>query len=103
MEKKVSSVPLVKKMVKRLSKAASNEKIKKTMEAEDMIDRLINRETEEKLKIQAKEFEEKLEQKNQELNYKDQELSNKERELSNKERENNELKRQLEAFLKMKK
>ena len=65
--KKESSVPLVKKMVKRLSKAASNEKIKKTMEAEDMIDRLINRETEEKLKIQAKEFEEKLELKDKEI------------------------------------
>jgi hypothetical protein len=72
--KKESNVSLVKKMVKRLSKAASNEKIKKTMEAEDMIDRLINRETEEKLKIQAKEFEEKLEQKDEEIKQRDKEI-----------------------------
>lgn len=65
--KKESTLPLVKKMVKRLSKAASNEKIRKTMEAEDMLDRLINRETAEKLKIQAKEFQEKLALKDKEI------------------------------------
>ncbi|MEY4905873.1 MAG: hypothetical protein RLZZ292_3688 [Bacteroidota bacterium] len=68
--KKESNVSLVKKMVKRLSKAASNEKIKKTMEAEDMIDRLINREIEEKLK----EFKEKLEQKEEEIKQRDREI-----------------------------
>jgi hypothetical protein len=47
---KTSNDPLVKKMIKRLSKAAANEKIKRTMEAEDSIERMINRETEEKTK-----------------------------------------------------
>lgn len=39
-----SKNPLVKKIVRRLSKAASDEKIKRTMDAEDMIERLIKRE-----------------------------------------------------------
>ncbi len=51
---------LVKKMVKRLSKAASNNEIKRKMEAEDMIDRLINREAKEQLKEQAEMYEEQL-------------------------------------------
>lgn len=55
---KTSKNPLVKKIVKRLSKAASDEKIQKTMDAEDAIERLINRETEQKLK----EYEEKLQE-----------------------------------------
>ncbi|MEY4902784.1 MAG: hypothetical protein RLZZ292_599 [Bacteroidota bacterium] len=61
--KKESTDPLVKKMIKRLSKAASNEKIKKTMDAEDMIERLINREIEAKLE----EFRAQLEQKDKEI------------------------------------
>jgi hypothetical protein len=86
--KKESANTLVKKMVKRLSKAASNEKIKKTMEAEDMIERLVNREAEEKLKIQAEKFEKKIkEQANQ---------FERERELF--ERENQDLKRQIEEL-----
>lgn len=48
--------PLVKKMLRRLSKAAADEKIKKTMDAEDMIARLISREMAQKVK----EYEEKL-------------------------------------------
>ncbi len=47
---KSSKNPLVKKILKRLSKAASDAQIKRTMEAEDMIERLINRETEQKMK-----------------------------------------------------
>jgi hypothetical protein len=53
---KSSKNALVKKMLRRLSKAAASEKIRKTMDAEDALDRLINRETEAKLK----EYEEKL-------------------------------------------
>ncbi len=108
--KKVSNIPLVKKMVKRLSKAAGNEKIKKTMEAEDMIDRLISRELEEKLSIQAIEFEEKLEQKDREaeekLEQKDREaeekLEQKDREAAEKlEQKEDEIKqrdREIEAL-----
>jgi flagellar motor component MotA len=55
-----SKNPLVKKIVKRLSKAASDETIKRTMDAEDMIERLIDREAKEQLKEQAEEYEEKL-------------------------------------------
>jgi uncharacterized membrane-anchored protein YjiN (DUF445 family) len=44
-----SKNPLVKKIVKRLSKAASNETIKRKMDAEDMIERLVSRETKERL------------------------------------------------------
>ena len=47
-------------MVKRLSKAASNNEIKRKMDAEDMIDRLINREAKEQLKEQAEMYEEKM-------------------------------------------
>jgi hypothetical protein len=56
--KKVPNNPLLKKIIKRLSKAASDSKIKRTMEAEDMIERLINREANEKIKV----YEEKLEE-----------------------------------------
>jgi hypothetical protein len=55
-----SKNPLVKKIVKRLSKAASDETIKRTMDAEDMIERLINREAKEQLKEMAEQHEEKL-------------------------------------------
>jgi hypothetical protein len=72
-----SKNPLVKKIVKRLSKAAGDETIKRTMDAEDMIERLINREAKEQLKEQAEMYEEKL---------------------SLKEKENEELKRQIEEL-----
>lgn len=65
--KNATKNPLVKKIVKRLSKAASDENIKRTMEAEDMIERLINREVREQLLEQAKEYEEKLGQKEREI------------------------------------
>lgn len=58
-----SKNPLVKKMVKRLSKAASNETIKRKMEAEDMIDKIINNQ----LREQAEKYEEKLSQKDKEI------------------------------------
>jgi hypothetical protein len=75
-----SKNPLVKKIVKRLSKAASDEKIKRTMDAEDMIDRLINREAKE----QAKVYEEKLKLK--------------EEVIKSKEQENEDLKLQIESL-----
>jgi hypothetical protein len=62
-----SKNPLVKKIVKRLSKAASDETIRRTMDAEDMIERLINREAKEQLKEQAEHYEEKLSQKDKEI------------------------------------
>jgi hypothetical protein len=62
-----SKNPLVKKIVKRLSKAASDEIIRRTMDAEDMIERLINREAKEQLKEQAEQYEEKLNQKDKEI------------------------------------
>ncbi len=57
-----SKNPLVKKIVKRLSKAASNETIKRTMDAEDMIERLINREAKEQIKIYEEKLREQAEQ-----------------------------------------
>jgi formate-dependent nitrite reductase cytochrome c552 subunit len=86
-------------VVKRLSKAASNEKIKKTMDAEDMIERLVNREAEEKLKIQAKEFEEKFKEQAS-LFEKEREQFERENQaaIEEKERENQELKRQIEEL-----
>ena len=80
---------VVKKMVKRLSKAASNEQIKKGMDAEDSIERLIRRETEERLKI----YEEKLQES-------EEKLQEKETKLQESEREKEELRRQLEEALK---
>ena len=50
-------------MVKRLSKAAADDKIKRTMDAEDMIERLVNREAEGKLREQADIYEKKLDEK----------------------------------------
>lgn len=67
--KKLSKNLLVQKIVRRLSKAAADVEVKKIMEAEDMIARLINRANEEKFqeteeKIQ--ELEEKLQASEQE-------------------------------------
>ena len=61
--KKDTQNPLVKKMVKRLSRAAADEKIKRIMDAEDMIERLVNRESEGKLKDLSEKYEKKLEEK----------------------------------------
>ena len=116
-----SKNPLVKKIVKRLSKAASDETIKRTMDAEDMIEMLINREAKEQLKIQAEMYEEMLKESNEqfekekekmvELAEKEKkdmiELAEKEKrdmtELAEKEKrdmteQNEKLKRQLEAL-----
>ncbi len=98
--KKDSKNPLVRKMVKRLSKAAGNEQIKKGMDAEDSIDRLINRETEEKLKEQAALFDQKLQEKDQKLQEKDQKLQEKEQKLQESELEKEALQKQIEALLK---
>ena len=84
--KKESKNPLVKKMVKRLSKAASNEAIKKGMDAEDSIERLINREADEKLKAQALLYEEKLQEKDEKL--------------QESEREKEKLRKQVEELMK---
>lgn len=82
-----SKNPLVKKIVKRLSKAASNETIRRTMDAEDMIERLIERETKQQLKV----YEEQLKEKDDIIQQKD-------KTIEEIERENEELKRQLETF-----
>lgn len=98
--KKESKNPVVKKMVKRLSKAASNEEIKKGMDAEDSIDRLINREAEEKLKKQAELYEAKLQEKEEKLQEKEEKLQEKEEKLQESEREKEQLRIQLEEALK---
>jgi hypothetical protein len=79
--KKQPQNPLVKKIIKRLSKAASNEKIKRTMEAEDMIERLINREAEEKLKAQAAAYEGKLKEKEDTIKEKEDAIKAKDKEI----------------------
>ena len=58
-------------MVKPLSKAAADDKIKRTMDAEDMIERLVNRESEEKLKEQADKYEKQLDEKDNVISEKD--------------------------------
>jgi len=68
--KKETKNPLVEKMVKRLSKAVANEEIKRAMDAEDSIERLIKRELDEKLK----EYEEKLQENEIKLQEKEQEM-----------------------------
>ncbi len=68
-----STNPLVKKMVKRLSRAASNEDVRLKMEAEDLIERLIRRETEAKDTI-IQEKDALIQQKDAALNEKDAEI-----------------------------
>jgi hypothetical protein len=93
--KKEAKNPLVKKIVKRLSKAVSDEKIQRTMDAEDMIERLINREAKEKLKEQAEQYEEKL--KKQALHFeKEKEEVIKEKEDKIKEKEDKIIERERE-------
>jgi hypothetical protein len=84
-----SKNPLVKKIVKRLSKAAGNETIKRKMDAEDMIERLVNRETKERLQKITEEYEEKLNQKDNEIRLQALEFEKKNKEIA-------ELKRLLE-------
>ncbi len=90
---------LVKKMVKRLSKAASNETIKRKMEAEDMIERLINKEAQERLKEQAEVYEKKIEEiitvKDEELNAKDELINIKDKQLEELLREIEQLRNQV--------
>jgi hypothetical protein len=88
-----SKNPLVKKIVKRLSKAASNETIKRKMDAEDMIERLVSRETKERLQKITEEYEEKLNQKDKELRLQALEF---EKEQTRKDNEIAELKRLIE-------
>jgi hypothetical protein len=85
-----SKNPLVKKIVKRLSKAAGNETIKRKMDAEDMIERLVNREAKERLQKITEEYEEKLRLLS--LGF--------EKEKEETVKENEELKRQLEEYKK---
>ena len=87
---------LVKKIIKRLSKAASNTEIQRKMEAEDLIDRLINREAKEQLKEQAEQYEAKLKEKEveKEQAIKEKELE-KEQAIKEKDREIEELRRLL--------
>ncbi len=51
--------PLVKKMLKRLSRAVSNEEIRRKMDAEDLIERLVKRESEAKSQMYKAIIEEK--------------------------------------------
>jgi hypothetical protein len=94
--KQESKNPLVRKMVRRLSKAAGDEHIKRTMEAEDMIDRLINREAKERLKEQAAQYEERLKEQAEQFE------NEKKEAIKKKERENEELRRQLAELKKRK-
>jgi hypothetical protein len=94
---KTSNDPLVKKMIKRLSKAAANEKIKRTMEAEDSIERMINRETEEK----TKELNEVILQKDEALLQKDEALLQKEEVILQKDDEIEKLKKMIEKLKKI--
>lgn len=84
-----SKNPLVKKIVKRLSKAASSQEIKRKMDAEDMIDRLIDREANAKIKV----IEKKLEESYEVINAKDEVINAKNKEIE-------ELKRLLEDKIK---
>ena len=77
--------PLAKKIIRRLSKAAGNQAIQRIMDTEDLIERLINRETAEKTKeIEAK-------------------LTETEKLLQESEREKEALHKQIEDLLKKKK
>ena len=67
----------MKKQLDHLSRAASNDKIKKTMEAEGMIDRLISRESEEKLKVQAQKFGEVIKEKEEVIKEKEEVIKEK--------------------------
>ncbi len=61
---------MVKKIIRRLSKAASNEQIRKNMDAEDIMERILLRELKaegEKFEVQMKEKEEEIENKQQEI------------------------------------
>ena len=66
----------------------NNETIKRTMDAEDMIEMLINREAKEQLKIQAEMYEEMLKESNEQF----------EKEKRDMIEQNEKLKRQLEAL-----
>ena len=85
--------PLLKKIIKRLSKAAASTEIKRAMDAEDSIDRILNREVEEKLREQAEAYDAKLQEKDVILQEKDAQLQEREREME-------ELRKQLEDALK---
>ncbi len=74
-------------MDKRLSKLAKYEKLKRQIEAEALIERLINRNVEEKLSIQAKEFEEKMRQIDRELEEKMRQKDDKIRQLDDEIRQ----------------
>jgi hypothetical protein len=58
-----SKNPLVKKMAKRLSKAVSKEEIRRNMDAEDMMERILRRE----LLAEREKFEEEMKEKQQEV------------------------------------
>ena len=102
---KESKNPLVKRMVKRLSKAASSEIIKRKMEAEDMIDRLIDRETQEKLKEQAEAYEKKIEEvisaKEEIISAKEEIITAREKEIEEKAKKNEELLKEIEHLKKL--
>jgi hypothetical protein len=85
---------LVKKMIRRLSKAASNEQIRKNMDAEDIMERILRRE----LNAEREKFEAQMKEKQQEIENKQQEIENKQQEIERERQEKEALKTQLEAL-----
>ena len=111
--KATSKNPLVQKILRRLAKAASIEKIQRQMDAEDSIDRMLARELQEKddkiieLEDEIKEFKEDVKEKDKKLeetSSKLEETSSKLEETSSKleetSKENENLKRALEEMKK---
>ena len=86
--------PLVKKIIRRLSKAAASEAIRRKMDAEDMIERLISRETTEQLKEQA-------EKHGQELVAKDEVIFQKEKLIKKEKAEKEKVEKEKEMYKKM--
>ena len=88
--------PLVEKMARRLARAAADEQIRRQMDAEDSIERMISRELDEKLR----EKEDELAKKDEELAKNAEELAKKENELSEKDKAIEALRQALEEMKK---
>ena len=86
--------PLVEKMARRLARAAADEQIRRQMDAEDSIERMISRELDEKLR----EKEEELAKKDEELAKNAEELAKNAEELAKKENELSEKDKAIEAL-----
>ena len=99
--KTTSKNPLVQKMLRRLAKAASIEKIQRQMDAEDSIDRMLARELQEKddkiteLEDEIKGIKGDVEEKGKKLEEKDKKLEEKDKAIEDLKRALEELKKQL--------